>query len=155
MDPISIIAAATTAFNAIKKGIEIGRDIQDMGSQLSQWATAISDLEFIERRVQSPPWYKAFSSSVQAEAVEIFAAKRKTQAMRDELKQYIQFSHGQSAWNELLSIEAKIRVQRQEHEYRKQEIKENIISGILLFLSLTSITAMLTLFAWLYYSYQM
>jgi hypothetical protein len=55
----------------------------------------------------------------------------------------------------LLSIEAKIRVQRQQHEYRRQEIKENIISGILLFLSLTSITAMLTLFAWLYYSYQM
>ena len=153
MDPISIIAAATTAFNAIKKGIEIGRDIQDMGGQLSQWATAISDLDFIERRVQEPPWYKAFSSSIQAEAVEIFAAKHKAQAMRDELKQYIQFSHGQSAWNELLAIEAKIRVQRQEHEYRKQEIKENIISGLLLLLSLTSITAMLTLFAWVYFSY--
>lgn len=153
MDPISIIAAATTAFNALKKGIEIGRELQDMGSQLSQWASAISDLEFLERRVQNPPWYKAFSSSVQAEAIEIFAAKHKAQAMRDELKQYVQFSHGQSAWNELLAIEAKIRVQRQEHEYRKQEIKDNIISGVLLFLSLTSITAMLTLFIMVYVSY--
>jgi hypothetical protein len=153
MDPISIIAAATTAFNALKKGIEIGRELQDMGGQLSQWASAISDLEFLERRVQNPPWYKAFSSSVQAEAIEIFAAKHKAQAMRDELKQYIQFSHGQSAWNELLAIEAKIRVQRQEHEYRRQEIKDNIISGVLLFLSLTSITAMLTLFAMVYVSY--
>jgi hypothetical protein len=153
MDPVSIIAAATTAFNALKKGIEIGRELQDMGGQLSQWASAISDLEFLERRVQNPPWYKAFSSSVQAEAIEIFAAKHKAQAMRDELKQYVQFSHGQSAWNELLAIEAKIRVQRQEHEYRKQEIKDNIISGVLLFLSLTSITAMLTLFAWIYVSY--
>lgn len=153
MDPVSIIAAATTAFNALKKGIEIGRELQDMGGQLSQWASAISDLEFLERRVQNPPWYKAFSSSVQAEAIEIFAAKHKAQAMRDELKQYIQFSHGQSAWNELLAIEAKIRVQRQEHEYRRQEIKDNIVSGVLLFLSLTSITAMLTLFAWIYVSY--
>ena len=153
MDPISIIAAATTAFNALKKCIEIGRELQDMGGQLSQWASAISDLEFLERRVQNPPWYKAFSSSVQAEAIEIFAAKHKAQAMRDELKQYVQFSHGQSAWNELLAIEAKIRVQRQEHEYRKQEIKDNIISGVLLFLSLTSITAMLTLFIMVYVSY--
>jgi len=153
MDPISIIAAATTAFNALKKGIEIGRELQDMGSQLSQWASAISDLEFLERRVQNPPWYKAFSSSVQTEAIEIFAAKHKAQVMRDELKQYIQFSHGQSAWNELLAIEAKIRVQRQKHEYRRQEIKDNIISGVLLFLSLTSITAMLTLFAMVYVSY--
>lgn len=154
MDPFTIMAAATTAFNAIKKGIEIGRDIQDMGGQLSQWATAISDLDFIERRVQEPPWYKAFSSNIQAEAIEIFAAKHKAQAMRDELKQYIQFSHGQSAWNELLAIEANIRKQRQQHEYRRQEIKEAIISGILLFLALTSITAMLTLFAWVYISYQ-
>jgi len=153
MDPISIIAAATTAFNALKKGIEIGRELQDMGGQLSQWASAISDLEFLERRVQNPPWYKAFSSSVQAEAIEIFAAKHKAQAMRDELKQYVQFSHGQSAWNELLAIEAKIRVQRQEHEYRRQEIKDNVISGVLLFLSLTSITAMLTLFIMVYVSY--
>ena len=153
MDPISIIAAATTAFNALKKGIEIGRELQDMGGQLSQWASAISDLEFLERRVQNPPWYKAFSSSVQTEAIEIFAAKHKAQVMRDELKQYIQFSHGQSAWNELLAIEAKIRVQRQKHEYRRQEIKDNIISGVLLFLSLTSITAMLTLFAMVYVSY--
>lgn len=153
MDPVSIIAAATTAFNALKKGIEIGRELQDMGGQLSQWASAISDLEFLERRVQNPPWYKTFSSSVQAEAIEIFAAKHKAQAMRDELKQYIQFSHGQSAWNELLAIEAKIRVQRQKHEYRRQEIKDNIISGLLLFLSLTSISAMLILFAWMYVSY--
>ena len=153
MDPISIIAAATTAFNALKKGIEIGRELQDMGGQLSQWASAISDLEFLERRVQNPPWYKAFSSSVQAEAIEIFAAKHKAQAMRDELKQYVQFSHGQSAWNELLAIEAKIRVQRQEHEYRRQEIKDSIVSGVLLFLSLTSITAMLTLFIMVYVSY--
>jgi hypothetical protein len=126
-----------------------------MGGQLSQWATAISDLEFLERKNQEPPWYKSFSSSVQAEAVEIFAAKRKAQAMRDELKQYVQFSYGQSAWNEFVSIEAKVRKQRQEHEYRKQEIKESIISAALLVLSMSGIAALLLTFAFLYYSYKM
>ena len=30
IDPISAIAMATTAFNTIKKGFEVGRDIESM-----------------------------------------------------------------------------------------------------------------------------
>ena len=37
IDPITAIAGASAAFNAIKKGISIGKDLQDMGGQLSQW----------------------------------------------------------------------------------------------------------------------
>lgn len=59
IDPITAIAGATAAFNALKKGISVGRDLQDMGGQLSQWAGAIADLDFADRQVQKPPWYKA------------------------------------------------------------------------------------------------
>ena len=150
MDPVTIIAAATTAFNAIKRGIEFGRELQDMGGQLAEWAGAISDLEFLERRVQDPPWYKTFSSSVQQEAVAIFAAKKQAEAQREQLRQYIQFSYGQSAWDELLRIEATVRKQRADHVHRKAEIKDAIVSALLIALMVTSVTAFLTVLAWLY-----
>ena len=35
MDPVTIIGGATVAFNAIKKGIQMGKDLQDMHGQLS------------------------------------------------------------------------------------------------------------------------
>ena len=55
MDPVSLIATASAAYNAIKKGIEIGRELSDMGSQLSTWASALSDLDFLEKKAKNPP----------------------------------------------------------------------------------------------------
>lgn len=150
LDPASAIAIATSAYSAIKKGIEIGRELQDMGGQLSQWASAISDLEYFERKAEDPPWYKAFSGNAQAEAMEVFAAKKKIEAQRNELRTYIQFSYGQSGWEEFLRTEAEIRKRRQAHEHRKAEIKEMIISGFLIFLMISSVTAFLTAVLWLY-----
>ena len=92
MDPVTIIATATAAYNALKKGIEFGRELQDMGGQLATWAGAISDIEFLERKNAEPPWYKTFSSSVQAEAIQIFAAKRQLEAQRNELRTFVQYS---------------------------------------------------------------
>jgi hypothetical protein len=150
LDPVSAIALASSAYSAIKKGIEIGRELQDMGGQLSQWASAISDLEYFERKAEDPPWYKAFSGNAQAEAMEVFAAKKKIEAQRNELRTYIQFSYGQSGWEEFLRTEAEIRKRRQAHEHRKAEIKEMIISGFLIFLMISSVTAFLTVVLWLY-----
>jgi hypothetical protein len=42
MDPITLMAAASTAFSYLKKGIEVGKELSDMGSQLGAWANAIS-----------------------------------------------------------------------------------------------------------------
>lgn len=150
LDPVSAIALASSAYNAIKKGIELGRELQDMGSQLSQWASAISDLEYFERKAEDPPWYKAFNGSAQAEAMEVFAAKKKIEAQRNELRTYIQFSYGQSGWDEFLKMEADIRKRRQAHEHRRAEMKEMIISGLLIFLMVSSISVFLAVVLWLY-----
>lgn len=128
MDPITIMAGASAAFNAIKKGIEVGRGLQDMSSQLSQWAGAMSDLGRAETKAKNPPWWKSLSGGVEQEAIQIFAAKKKAEEMRKELKQYISFSMGPSAWDELLRIESQVRKRKQEQEYRKEEIKEAIIN---------------------------
>ena len=128
MDPITIVAGATAAFNAIKKGIEVGRDLQDMSGQLAQWAGAISDLNRVEAKNKNTPWWKTLTNDVEQEAMQIFAAKKKAAEMRKELKQYISFSMGPSAWDELLHIEAQVRKKKQEQEYRKEEIKEAIVN---------------------------
>lgn len=147
MDPVTIIAAATTAYNAVKRGIEIGRELQDMGGQLAQWAGAISDLEFLERKASDPPWWK-MGGSVQAEAMEIFAAKKKIEAQRAELRVFIQYSYGQSAWEELLKIEGQVRKQRAATAHRQAEMKEKLISAALIILGITSIGGLLGLLAW-------
>jgi hypothetical protein len=131
MDPVTIIGGATVAFNALKKGFAIGKDLQDMSSQLTKWAGHMADLGQAEKQVKNPPWWKSIGGSVEAEAMEVFAAKKKAESMRKELKDYISWTMGPSAWDELVAIEAKIRKQKKEQEYRKAELQEAIITWTL------------------------
>lgn len=147
MDPITIIATASAAYNALKKGIEIGRELQDMGGQLTTWAGAIADIEFMAAKAENPPWWAA-GRNVQAEAIEIFAAKKKIQAQRDELKTFIQFSHGQSAWEDYIRIEAQVRKRKQATDHRKAEIKELLITITLVTLVLIAGISGLALLAY-------
>ena len=129
MDLVTIIGGATVAFNALKKGFQVGKDLQDMSGQLTQWAGAMSDLSFMEQKNKNPPWWKALNGqSVEAEALEIFTAKKKAEAMRQELKDWISFSMGPSAWDELVATEGRIRKQKKEQEYRKAEMIEAIVT---------------------------
>ena len=137
IDPITAIAGATAAFNTLKKGIQVGKDLQDMGGTMAKWAGAIADLDFADRQNQKPPWYKALGGGIESQAMEIFAAKQKAESMRKELKDYISVMYGPSKWQEILEIEADLRKQKREHEHRQMEIKQTIIewtSGIFLFL---------------------
>lgn len=150
MDPVTIIGGATVAFNALKKGFQVGKDLQDMSGQLTQWAGAMSDLSFMEQKNKNPPWWKALNGqSVEAEALEIFTAKKKAEAMRKELKDWISFSMGPSAWDELVATEGKIRKQKKEQEYRKAEIQEAIITWTVTGLLLASGIGALIFIAWL------
>jgi len=149
IDPVTAIAGASAAFNMLKKGIAVGKDIQDMGKALSQWGGAMADLDFAEKQNQKPPWYKSLGGGVQAEAMEIFAAKQKAANMRQELKDYISVYYGPSKWQEILEIEADLRKKKREHEFRRMEIKQKILEWTLgVFLFLFCVSA-LVLFVWL------
>jgi deferrochelatase/peroxidase EfeB len=144
IDPITAIAGASAAFNAIKKGIQVGKDLQDMGGQLSQWAGAMADIDFAKQQTENPPWYKALGGGVEAQAMEVFAAQKKKDAMRKELKDFICVAYGPSHWEELLSIEAEMRKSKRETEFRKMELKQSIIewtAGFILFLIAASCLA--------------
>jgi hypothetical protein len=151
IDPFTLIAAATTAFKAIKSAVEVGKDISSVGQQLGSWATAIADLDFIANKASNPPWYKSISGSAQSEAIEIYAAKQQVEHMRNELRQYIQYSAGQDKWQEFLSIEAKVRKERADHEHRRAAMIEKITSislFVLFFSTAMGLALFLFWFAW-------
>jgi len=138
IDPVTAVGLATSAFNAIKHGISVGRDIQDMTSQLSKWGQAFSDFNYAEEKTKNPPIWKSLATGQDNTAIEIFAHRKKMEEMRKEIKSHISLYYGPSAWEEVLRIEAEMRRQRKEEAYRKQEIKDAIINwviGILAFLS--------------------
>ena len=138
IDPFTAFAAAQTAVSAIKKGIQLGKDIGGISNDLAKFAGAISDINFAHKQSEDPPWYAVLFAGNGPSAMDIFAKKKQAEALRAEIKQYIQFGYGQSAWDELLRIEAQVRKERQKTMYRKAEIKQTIIEwslGILVVVS--------------------
>ena len=125
VDPITAIAGATAAFNAIKKGFEVGRDIESMYGDIGRW---MSSCETVNKEAKSA---KTKGMSVEEEALEIFAHQKKVKAMEDELRTFINLSHGPSAWNEVLRIQADIRRRRKEAILAAKKKREEMIMWIL------------------------
>jgi CHASE3 domain sensor protein len=152
IDPISAAATASAAFNAIQKGFQVARSIEDMASDLSRWMGALSDLEQAEKEAKNPPIFKKLfaGQSVEAEAMEAFAAKTRAEEQRAQLKQYIQFSYGQSKWDALVKMEGSIRKQRQETIYRQRERRRKFIEVVSIVLALvTGVGLLILLVMWL------
>jgi hypothetical protein len=138
IDPFTAFAAAQTAVAAIKSGIQLGKDIGGISNDLAKFAGAVSDLDWAHKSSENPPWYSVLFGGNGPSAMDIFAKKKQAEVLRAEIKQYIQFGYGQSAWEELLRIEAQVRKDRQKTMYRKAEIKQKIIEwtvGILVLVS--------------------
>jgi len=116
----------------IKKGFEVGRDIEQMAGDLSRWMGAMSDLSEAERLAKNPPIFKKLfaGKSVEQEAIEIFAAKKKAEQMREDLKQYISWTMGQSAWDQLLRMEGQIRKERQETLYNQARKRQKFMEWV-------------------------
>ena len=129
MDPVSAMATASAAFSVLKKGFAIGRDIESMASDLSRWMGALSDLDQAEREAKNPPVFKKLfaGKTVEQEAIEVFAAKNKAQKQREELKQFIQYTMGQSHWDSLVRMEGQIRKQRAETLYLQRERRRKFV----------------------------
>lgn len=146
LDPVTALATASATFNTIKRGFEIGRDIEQMAGDLGRWMGAMSDLSEAEHQIKNPPIFKKLFSgkSVEQEAIEIFAAKNKAERMREELKQYIQWSLGRKAWDQLIAMEGKIRKERQETLYnqarRRQKFVEILTIGIAISIGIALLT---------------
>ena len=134
-DPVSIsasLAVASTAFNGIKRAFHAGRELESMSQDLSRWMGAVSDIDNAHKSAKNPSLFKKVVSgkSIEQEAIEAFTAKKQLEQQRNDLRTFIQYSHGQSAWNELIRMEGDIRKRRQKEVYDKQQFREKVITYV-------------------------
>ena len=135
MDPVTIsvaVGVASKAFSAIKAGFQAGRDIEQMSGDIGRWMGAVSDVDNAEKQAKNPPLFgKLFKAgSIEEAALSAFAAKKKLEEQRYELKTFLNMTHGPGAYEELLAMEGQIRKQRQETVYKQQQMRRQIGEAI-------------------------
>ena len=135
MDPATIslaVGVASKAFDAIKKGFAVGRDIEQMSGDIGRWMGAVSDVDNAEKQAKNPPLFgKLFKAgSIEEAALAAYAAKKKLEEQRYELKMFLNMTYGPQAYNDLLAMEGQIRKQRQETIYKQQQMRRQIGEAI-------------------------
>ena len=135
MDPVTIsvaVGVASKAFDAIKKGFAVGRDIEQMSGDIGRWMGAVSDVDNAEKQAKNPPLFgKLFKAgSVEEAAMAAFAAKKKLEEQRYELKMFLNMTYGPQAYDDLLKMEGQIRKERQQTIYKQQQLRRQIGEAI-------------------------
>ena len=132
MDPVTAFGVATTAYKTIVAGFKVGKQVENMSKDLGRWMGAIQAV----KEGHSKKKNRMFGS-VEEEALETFAMKKKAIAMENELRTFVNYNYGPNAWNEVIRIQADIRKQKKEAELeaqrrQRQMVENTIIGGLVL-----------------------
>ena len=128
MEIAAAISLASSAFNALKKGMEAGQELEDMMGYYGKWFEAKEALSEQSITNQTQPFVKKlFSGSrVEAQALEITTAKYKIKQMDKELYEYLLWSGQQEFYNDMMRERRAIREARFREAQRIAERKRLI-----------------------------
>jgi len=157
MDPLTIslaVGVASKAFSAIKQGFAVGRDLEKMSGDVSRWMGAASDVDNAQKQANNPGIFgKVFGAgSIETIALQAYAAKKKLEEQRYELKVYLNMTQGPQAYDELLEMEGQIRKERQATIYKQQKLKRQIGEAIGLFFVVAIVGGFLALLGTVYFN---
>ena len=134
------MAAATTAFNTVKKFVHAGQEFENCMGQMGKWYSSVSDFRKGQQMQKNPPIFKRLlaAGSVEEEALNLLIHEKKIMEMEKELQTMLNMRFGFGTWDELKEMQRKIRAKREKEVYRQAEARQAMING-------TAIVALLIL----------
>lgn len=127
MDPVSAFAIATSAYQAIRKGFQVGKEIESMAGDIGRYMNALNNIKEGHDKAKGRRF-----GSVEEEALETFAIKKKAEKMEEELRNFIIGNYGINGWNDILKIQAQLRKERLEEKRRREQQIEKILEWMMI-----------------------
>jgi hypothetical protein len=145
IDPVTAIAGATKAFTLVKAMVEVGKSAEDTMMQVGVWYGHASDILYADKKAKNISPFKrvVFRKSVQQEAIQAFAAKKKLQSQQRELISMINMVYGAQGLQEFRDIRKQIAQEREDTVYRQQEMKEQMLASLAVFIGLGAISSLI------------
>tara|TARA_B000000565_G_scaffold254858_1_gene234135 strand:+ start:1270 stop:1740 length:471 start_codon:yes stop_codon:yes gene_type:complete len=119
------ISLASQAFSAIKKSVEMGREVEDIAGYFGKFFDAKDQLAAASQYDKNQPMVKKLfaGSSVEAQALEITAARHKMAALEKELREYLLYTGQVGFYEDMMKERRNIRAARLREAARKAESK--------------------------------
>lgn len=151
MDPVTLLAAVTTAFNGIKKAVQVGKEIEGVFNQLAKWADTAGQLQdYINKSKTDTGERKlglfekiGFKQSATAEAFDIFTAQMRLREMEEEIRLmfiYGELQHlGLEGYSQFVQLRREVRERRErmvrDQARRRKRFIENTFWATMLFIT--------------------
>ena len=119
LDPISL---ATSAFAAIKSGVEVGKQLNDLSHHIIKFVKQMSAVEE-EHKKKKSSWF----TSSNEEALDTYFKLKKVHDMENQLRELFMWYGAPNAWDEFIAIRSDIRKKKQKKKKEKQRERAELI----------------------------
>ena len=133
MDPLSLIAMASTTFKSIQTLVNKGAEIDHVAQKLGQWYSFASDIKEAEKEAESPGVFKKLfeGDTVEQQALNSVIAKKKLEEQEKQIRELIVWAYGVETYQEMIMLRRKIKAEREQVIY-KQRRRQRILMDTLL-----------------------
>lgn len=122
MDPLSLIAMASTTFKGIQTLVERGAEIEAVAQKLGAWYTFAADIREAEKEAENPPLFKKLfeGESVEQQALNSVIAKKKLEEQEKQIRELIVWAYGVETYQEMIMLRREIKAKRERAIYKQR-----------------------------------
>ena len=129
MDPLSLIAMASTTFKGIQTLVNRGAEIEHVAQKLGHWYGLVSDIKEAEKESEKPPLFKKLfdGESVEQQALNSVIAKKKVEEQEKQIRELITWSYGVETYKEMMQMRREIRAKRERIIYKQRRRQRRML----------------------------
>lgn len=137
MDPLSMIAMASTTLKGIQTLVDKGAEIERVAQKLGAWYGYAADIREAEKEAEKPGIFKKLfdGNTIEQQALNSVIAKKKLEEQEKQIRELIVWSYGVETYQEMIMLRRKIKAQREQVIYKQRRRKRLILDSTLILLA--------------------
>ena len=138
MDPLSLIAMASTTLKGIQTLVNKGAEIEQVAQKLGQWYSFAADIKQVEKEAENPGIFKKLfdGNTVEQQALNSVIAKKKLEEQERQIRELIVWAYGVETYQEMIMLRRKIKTQREQAIYKQRKRQRMLLDSVLIFIAL-------------------
>ena len=138
MDPLSMIAMASTTFKGIQTLVNKGAEIEHVAQKLGAWYSYAADIKQAEKEAESPGIFKKLfdGNTVEQQALNSVIAKKKLEEQEKQIRELIVWAYGVETYQEMIMLRRKIKVKREQAIYKQRKRQQLLLDGTFIVIAL-------------------
>lgn len=136
MDPLSLVAMASTTFKGIQVLVNKGAEIEHVAQKLGQWYSFAADIKQVEKEAENPGIFKKLfdGNTVEQQALNSVIAKKKLEEQEKQIRELIVWTYGVETYQDMIMLRRKIKAQREQAIYKQRKRQRMLLDSILIFI---------------------